>query len=257
MPGDRFAGRVAVVTGGGSDIGRAIVAQLVAEGAAVAVLAQTNLSRAEDVAAVARAHGVAAIALLADVTDRASVKAVMATVADRLGGLHVLVNNAGSFSRAPLLELDVADWDRVFAVQARGTFLAGVAAARHMVAAGAGSIVNIAGASAHRSFPGGGAYGPSKAAVVSLTEQMALEWAPHGLRVNGVSPGPIRAAGSGWEDSEPKLVAEVSRLPLRRPGTPEDVARAVAYLASADAAYVTGHMLVVDGGGVATWYLSG
>jgi 3-oxoacyl-[acyl-carrier protein] reductase len=85
---------------------------------------------------------------------------------------------------------------------------------------------------------------------------MALEWAPRGVRVNGVSPGPIRAPESGWAAAEPGLVEEVARLPLRRPGTPEEVARAVAYLASADADYVTGQMLVVDGGGVATWYLS-
>ena len=231
--------------------------QLAAEGAAVAVLVRASISQAEAVAEAARALGVAAIVVQADITDAASVQAAIGATVDRLGGLHVLVNNAGHFARAALLELDSADWDAVFAVQARGTFLAGVAAARHMIVAGGGAIINIAGASAHRSFPGGGAYGPSKAAVVSLTEQMALEWAPHGVRVNGVSPGPIRAAGSGWESAEPRLVAEVARLPLRRPGTPEDVARAAAYLASADAAYVTGQMLVVDGGSIATWYLSG
>jgi NAD(P)-dependent dehydrogenase (short-subunit alcohol dehydrogenase family) len=243
------------VTGGGSDIGQAIVLRLAAEGASVALLVQRDRTRAEQVADAARRLGAGALALTADITDPAAVAAAVAQVCARFGRLDVLVNNAGAFARAPLLDLDPGDWDGVFAVNARGAFLCGVAAARIMIAGGGGAIVNIAGASAHRCFPGGGAYGPSKAAVVSLTQQMALEWAGHGVRVNGVSPGPIRAPASGWETQEPGLVAEVARLPLRRPGTPEDVARAVAYLASADAAYVTGHMLVVDGGGVASWYL--
>ncbi len=252
----RFAGKVAVVTGGGGDIGRAIVLRLAAEGAAVAVLARADVARAERAASAAAELGVRSLALRADITDRDSIEAAMAEVADRLGGPDILVNNAGAFARAALLDLDPAEWDQVFAVNTRGAFLSGVAAARRMIANGGGAIVNIAGASAHRCFPGGGAYGPSKAAVVSLTQQMALEWAPRGVRVNGVSPGPIRAPESGWAAAEPGLVEEVARLPLRRPGTPEEVARAVAYLASADADYVTGQMLVVDGGGVATWYLS-
>ena len=150
----------------------------------------------------------------------------------------------------------MADWDAVFAVNAKGTFLASAAAARRMIPYNRGAIVNIAGASAHRSFVGAGAYGPSKAAVVNLTTQMALEWAKYGIRVNGVSPGPIRDEDTGWEAREPLLAERVKRLPLKRAVSTREVARAVVYLASPDARSITGQMIIVDGGGTATWYIT-
>jgi 3-oxoacyl-[acyl-carrier protein] reductase len=118
-----------------------------------------------------------------------------------------------------------------------------------------GVILNIAGASAHRCYPGYGAFGPSKAAVVSFTIQASIEWAPYGIRVNGVSPGPIRDY-AGWQEREPQVAKEVMLLPLKRAGTRREIARAVTYLASDDAAFITGQMLIIDGGGVNTWYLS-
>lgn len=251
-----FAGRVAVVTGGAQGIGRAIVLAIAAEGGDV-VVAGRDGGRAAATAAEAAALGVRSLGLAVDVTDRAAVEAMFETAAGALGGVDVLVNNAGHGAQAPLLELDEADWDDVFRVNAKGTFLASVAAVRRMRARGGGAIVNIAGASAHRCYPGAGAYGPAKAAVVNLTRQMAIEWAPYGIRVNGVSPGPIREPGSGWQAAEPALAEEVARLPIARAGSPDEVARAVVYLAGAGAAYTTGQMLIVDGGGVATWYLTG
>jgi NAD(P)-dependent dehydrogenase (short-subunit alcohol dehydrogenase family) len=253
-----MAERVVLVTGGGKGIGRAITLELAQEGATVAVLATQDLAQAERVAGEATRLGAQAIALQADVADEASIAAAVDAVAQRFGRLDVLVNNAGAGGPGPLLDLAPEDWDRVFAVNARGAFLAGRMAARQMIRqGGGGSIVNIAGASAHRCYPGAGGYGPAKAAVVSLTQQMAVEWAPHGIRVNGVSPGPIREAGSGWEAREPALAADVRKIPLGHAGEPRDVACAVLFLASDDARYVTGQMTIVDGGSVATWYITG
>ncbi len=254
LPG-RLQGSAALVTGGGGEIGRAICLALAAEGADVAVAYRTDQARAEATAAGVAALGTRTLCVQADCTDRASAEAMVAAVTAAWGRIDLLVNNAGARARAPLMELEEADWDHVVTVNLKGVFLAAVAAARAMIPAGSGSVVNIAGASAHRSYPLAGAYGPSKAAVVSLTKQMALEWAGHGIRVNGVSPGPIRDPASGWEDAEPGLVRQAAKIPLRRVGTPDDVARAVVYLASPDAAYVTGHMLLVDGGSAETWYV--
>ncbi len=252
----RLAGTTALVTGGGRGIGRAISLELAAEGADVAIAYHADRTRAEETADAVRQAGRRALCIQADCTDPASADAMVAAVTAAWGRLDLLVANAGERGRAPLLELDPADWDRVVTVNLRGAFLAATAAARAMRAAGGGAIVTIAGASAHRSYPWAGAYGPSKAAVVSLTKQMALEWAEYGIRVNGVSPGPIREPDSGWEADEPNLVRQAARIPLRRVGAPADVARAVVYLASADAAYVTGHMLLVDGGSSETWYIT-
>ncbi|WP_110947355.1 SDR family NAD(P)-dependent oxidoreductase [Pseudomonas bohemica] len=253
----RFAGRIALVSGGAKGIGRAIAMQLAGEGADVAIVVRSDRTAAESTAAEMRALGRQALVCLCDLTDSAAVAALVAEVENGLGPIDVLVNNAGFGAPGALLTLSEESWDQVIIGNLKSCFLLSVAVARRMQSRKLGAIVNIAGASAHRSYPGAGAYGPAKAAVVSLTVQMSLEWASHGIRVNGVSPGPIREAGSGWEAREVALAEEVSRLPLKRAGQPTEVAKAVAYLCSDDASYTTGQMLIVDGGGVNTWYLAG
>ncbi|MFW6695724.1 SDR family NAD(P)-dependent oxidoreductase [Streptomyces sp. MAR4 CNX-425] len=245
-PAGRFAGRVALVTGGARNIGLAIARRLAAEGAAVAV---NGPDPAETEAAVAslRESGARALATPGDVSDAAQVDACVARTADAFGRLDVLVNNAAAplAGRGPLLDLDPADWDRSFAVNARGVFLATVAAARAMATGSA--IVNISSVGAARAHRAAVAYDASKGAVESMTRATALELAPWGIRVNAVAPGPV--ANDRFEALDAvRQRARIQPVPLGRMGDGSDVAAAVAFLASADAAFITGQVLTVDGG---------
>lgn len=251
-----LSGHAAFVSGGGKGIGRAICFELAALGASVALTGSADMATAEATAAEIRASGGQALALPMNLADRPSVDAAMDRAVAALGRMDVVVNNAGASRRGRLLDLSSEDWSQVFAVQTLGFFHLAVAGARQMIRqGGGGAIVAIAGASALRSYPGNGAYGPSKAAVLSAVQQMAVEWAPHAIRVNAVLPGPIRPADENWQAKEPALAEEVGKIPLKRAGTPHEVAQAVAYLASAR--YVTGQNLVVDGGSTTTWYING
>ena len=249
--------RVAIVTGGSKGIGRTICLELARDGASVAVIAGHDLKAAEAVVTAIADMGGSGLALLADVTRKQAVDEMVERVAGEFGRIDVLVNcvGGGGFG-GPLEDLSEEDWDRAFGLNAKSTFLCCTAVARRMIEQRSGVIVNIAGASAHRTYPRYGGFGPSKAAVVNFTEQASVEWAPYGIRVNGVSPGPIRDPDSGWQEREPGLAKEVMLLPLQRAGTRLEVAHAVSYLASDRAGYTTGQMLIVDGGGVNTWYLS-
>jgi 3-oxoacyl-[acyl-carrier protein] reductase len=247
-------GKLAVVTGARDGIGRSIALACARAGADVAIVTSGALTGAAQVVGELKALGRRAAAFRADVTRGAEVEALFAAIGAEFGAIDVLVNNAGGFSGGPLEQLSEKAWDDVFALNTKSVFLCSAAACRAMAGRG-GAIVNIAGASGHRTFPRGGAFGPAKAAVLAVTKQMALEWADRGVRVNCVSPGPIREPGTGWESREPVVAREVQRLPLRRAGTGEEVAQAVVFLASDQAAYITGHAMPVDGGGVLTWYL--
>lgn len=241
---------VALVTGAGSGIGERVAHKLAAAGFVVGV-ADLAIDRAERVADALTDGGGRGFAVACDVADEASVDRMVRGAAVTHGRLTVLVNNAGiGDTSRPTVDKDLVAWQRVMDVNVRGVFLCCRRAGREMLAAGHGSIINIASVFGMAGVAGRSAYCPSKAAVVSLTQTLATEWGADGIRVNAVAPGWVRtplfesvAQQSGYD-----LRAMERRVPLGRLGTPGDVANIVAFLASDESAYVNGATLVVDGG---------
>jgi 2-deoxy-D-gluconate 3-dehydrogenase len=247
----RLDGRVALVTGAGRGIGRAIAMRLAEAGAAVAV-ADLDADAALEVTEAIRAAGGTAEAAPADVADEADVKTLVRACGDQMGGLDVLVNNAGIFPMRPVLEMATADFDRVLSVNLRGAFLCTREAALAMVEQGrGGSIVNVTSVDAlHPSMVGLAHYDASKHGMWGFTKNVALELAPHGIRVNAVAPGGVltegvRQMGAGTDEA---VAAFAGRVPLQRMGDPDDIARAVLFLAVPMSGYMTGSQVVVDGG---------
>ena len=249
----KLRGVAAMVTGCGGVVGHTIALTLAREGADIAIV--TLRSFQEEIAREIRKLGRQAIALHGDITEKASVEQIVSRTVEAFGKVDLLVNNAGMGIRAPLDQVSVEDWDEVVAVNLKGVFLCSVAVFREMMKRQKGNIINMAGASAHRCYAGGGAFGPSKAGVISLTKQMALEWAKHNIRVNGVSPGPIMNPETEELLKDEEMKRRIAKIPLGRVATAEEIANTVLFLASNDSSYMTGQMLIVDGGGVETWYL--
>lgn len=244
-----------IVTGGGRGIGHAISIALAREGADVAIIALKDLENAEKTVQEVKQLGRQAIALKTDITDKKSVDNMVRKVIEKFNKIDLLVNNAGLIIRAPLEKVTIEDWDRVVAVNLRGVFLCSMAVGNEMIKGKKGNIINIIGAAAHRCFAEGGAFGPSKAGIISLTKQMAVEWGKYNIRVNGVSPGPILTPETEKRLKDEDLRRRITKIPLSRIGTPEEIANAVVFLASEDSSYTTGQTIIVDGGGVETWYL--
>ena len=243
-------GRRAIVTGGGRGIGRAIVLGLARNGADVAVVYRQGADVAEATAAEARALGVRALALQADTSDGASVRSLVERVVGELGGIEILVNNAGVLSRVPFLDLAEDEWRRVVGTNLDGCFLMGQAVARQMVAAGVrGAIVNITSVNQTTVAPNLAHYVVSKAAAHALTRQMAFELAPYGIRVNAVAPGLTETDINRNDLADPAFrEMRLSRIPMHAMSDPEDHANAVLFLVSDAAKYVTGDLISPDGG---------
>jgi NAD(P)-dependent dehydrogenase (short-subunit alcohol dehydrogenase family) len=245
----RFENQVAIVTGGGRGIGRASALRLAGEGAAVAV---TDIDRepADEVVKAIRAAGGEALALQLDVTSRSQVEQMLTTVLAEYNQVDVLANIAGIGFGEPFLEITDENWRRTLDVDLNGVFLCSQVVARHMVVDQVeGRIVNMASTNGLVGEADFAHYNAAKFGVVGLTMTMAIELAPYNIRVNSVCPGLIKTRLSQGLQNNPAQAADyLTKIPLDRFGEPEEVAAAVAYLASADSGFVTGHQLVIDGG---------
>ncbi|HVB16958.1 MAG TPA: glucose 1-dehydrogenase [Stellaceae bacterium] len=244
------AGKVVLVTGAQEGIGRAMAVEFAAAGADVAVNWLDDEAAAARVADAVRASGCRALLVQADMAQLDQVRAMVAAAGQGLGPVDVLINNAGVFPRVPFLEMEERDWDYVLDVNLKGAFFCAQAVAQAMVAAGhAGSIINLTSGAAFRGSPRGVHYCASKGGVLSMTRQMALELAPYRIRVNAIAPGLTDTAQPRYGMSESELAASGAALPLGRVADPEEIARAAVFLASADAGFITGQCLHVNGGG--------
>ena len=244
-------GAVAVVTGGGSGIGKA-TAGLFAQAGAVTVIVDRDQTACDETASHILSDGGSAVAIHADITVETEIEALFATTVQREGGIDIIVNNAGIAIRRPAVDLPLADWNSVVGVNMTGVFLCARAAARHMIDSGSGgAIVNIA---SIMGLSGGGlypniSYQATKGAVVNMTRALAVEWAPHNIRVNAVAPTYVRTPLIAPILEQPELVDKIKAMtPLKRLAEPEEVAAAILFLASPAAAMITGHTLPIDGG---------
>jgi NAD(P)-dependent dehydrogenase (short-subunit alcohol dehydrogenase family) len=254
-PAGALDGKVALVTGGASGIGRAIATLFAMEGAAVCVM-DLDPDGARRAADEIQDAGGRVISVAGDVSAAADCERAVHATVDALGGLDVLVNNAGIIRRATVLELDEASWDRVMDVNVRSVYLLSRLAIPIMAAAGGGAIVNTGSGWGLVGGPKAASYCASKGAVVQLTRAMAIDHGPVNIRVNCVCPGDtdtplLRDEATQLGSAPDDFLAGAADRPLRRIGTPDDIARAALYLASDAASFVTGAVLVVDGGGLA------
>jgi len=234
-----------MVTGAARGIGQAIAIEFAHRGANVAMI---DVLDAQETLEAVEQFGASGLFLRGDVSDRAAVERLFAEVSERFGGLDILVNNAAMSIRKPLIELEIEDIEKTWGATLWGVFHCTQLAARMMIAQGrAGNIVNIGSVLAHIPYVNSSPYNGAKAAVAQMACTWALELAPHGIRVNTIEPGWTDTPGERKFASEEQIREEGAKLPLGRLGTAQEIATAVAFLVSADAAYITGATLRVDG----------
>lgn len=246
----RLQGKVALVTGSGQGIGRAIAVKLAREGARVAVEEREDGNQAHETLALIRAAGSDGVVIAGDIADASADRHVIAQAVAAMDRLDILVNNAGIEKRAPFAEVTAADFDAVLEVNLRGAFFTTQAFAQHVHERGEGGVVvNVSSVHEELPFPHFASYAASKGGLKMLMRNLAIELAPLGIRVNNIAPGAVQTPINAALMAQPeKLKALLANIPLMRLGTPEDVANAAAFLASDEAAYVTGTTLFVDGG---------
>lgn len=242
-----FTGRTAVVTGGSRGIGRAICLELARGGANVALCFAGNEAAAEETRAACEAAGGRALAIRCDVTDSAQVKALMDGTVREFGGIDILVNNAGITRDGLLAMMKETDFDAVLDANLKGAFLCAKAVVRAMMRQRYGRIVNISSVVGLRGNAGQANYAASKAGLIGMTKSLAKELAPRGITVNAVAPGFISTDMTAALPEAAKA-AILASIPAGRLGAAEEVARAAAFLAGGEAAYITGQVLAVDGG---------
>jgi NAD(P)-dependent dehydrogenase (short-subunit alcohol dehydrogenase family) len=252
LPSFSLEDRVALVTGAGQGIGRAIALGLASAGAAVAIL-DANEAALRAVAEEIEATGQLALPLAADIREASAIERAMATLLARCGRVDVLVNNAGIRVHKPVLEHTLEDWEDVLRVNCTAPFLLCQAAARAMQTTGGGSIVNISSQMATVTSRDRVAYCASKAALNQMTRVMAVDWARFNIRVNAIGPGPIETPFTVSATASRRMPVDAAMVPMGRLGRPQEVVGAVLYLASDAASFVTGAFLVVDGGQSVLW----
>jgi len=246
--GMQVAGRKALVTGAQQGIGRETAIALAREGADVAINWLDDAVAAEQVAQAVRDLGRTAILTQGSVAIAADARRMVEEARTGLGGLDIVINNAGIFPRSPFLELAEEEWDRVLAVNLKGTFLVAQAAARHMVADGvAGAIVNLSSSSV-RGHVLGVHYTASKSAMIGMTRSMALALAPHRIRVNAIAPGLTDTAQPRYQFDETEMAQQSKLVPLGAMAKPQDIADVIVFLASDQSRYMTGELVHANGG---------
>ncbi len=257
MLGTRLAGKTAIITGGGSGIGRAVCIQFASEGAQVAVADLSHDGATETVRVIKAAHG-EAIAIQCNVAKSEEVQQLVALVSSSFGGVDILFNGAALSKRSPpdlesVMDMTEEHWQASLNVNLSSYFLCAKYVLPVMKRRGGGVIVNVSSASALGSGGGSAAYATTKAAILTLTKSMALDYGPMGVRVNAICPGPIdtprnRISRTPGEDGAERVRQLAQRNPLGRIGTPEEVAKLALFLASEDASYITGAVITIDGG---------
>ena len=249
----RFENKRVLITGGARGIGKAAAERFASEGARLLITDRRDNLLQETARELAQVHGADVLTFVMDVSRKADVDRMIALVREKWGGVDVLINNAGNAHKVPFLDLSEEAWDETIGVNLKGNFLVAQAVARVMVSAKCGVVVNMCSTNGLGAEVDCAHYNASKAGILLLTKSMALELAPHGIRANCVAPGFILTPMSREcldEDTRNEYVRNM--VPMQRTGTPEEVAGVLAFLASEDASFVTGEVITIDGGQLAS-----